>query len=135
LRDDDLGEQLRLAYVALTRARHQAVLWWATAHESKSSTLARLLFGVDESGTLADEVSEDLGEDHVFERLGTLATTSLGCLSAERVSGDVDAFWTPAAPPQGAFGVRRLPRTLDTIWRRSSYSAFAPAATEATVGT
>ncbi len=25
------GEDLRLLYVALTRARHQAVLWWAGA--------------------------------------------------------------------------------------------------------
>ncbi len=38
------GEALRLAYVALTRARHQAVLHWASTWDSRESPLARLLF-------------------------------------------------------------------------------------------
>ena len=29
--EEERGEDLRLLYVALTRARHQAVLWWAGA--------------------------------------------------------------------------------------------------------
>ncbi len=31
------GEDLRLAYVALTRARHQAVVWWAGSWDSRNS--------------------------------------------------------------------------------------------------
>ena len=38
------GEALRLAYVALTRARHQTVLHWASTFDSRESSLARLLF-------------------------------------------------------------------------------------------
>ncbi len=38
------GEDLRLMYVALTRARHQAVLWWAGSSNSGDSPLGRLLF-------------------------------------------------------------------------------------------
>ena len=38
------GEDLRLAYVALTRARHQAVVWWAGSFDSRHSALSRLLF-------------------------------------------------------------------------------------------
>ena len=38
------GEDLRLAYVALTRAKHQAVLWWAAGKDSENSALFRLLF-------------------------------------------------------------------------------------------
>ena len=41
------GEALRLAYVALTRARHQAVLHWASTWDSRQSPLARLLFAAD----------------------------------------------------------------------------------------
>ncbi|HEV7864763.1 MAG TPA: 3'-5' exonuclease, partial [Acidimicrobiia bacterium] len=37
------GEDLRLAYVALTRAKHQAVLWWAAGKDSENSALFRLL--------------------------------------------------------------------------------------------
>ena len=42
--EEGRGEDLRLCYVALTRARHQAVLWWAGASDSQHSPLARLLF-------------------------------------------------------------------------------------------
>ncbi len=38
------GEDLRLAYVALTRARHQAVVWWAGSANARDSALSRLLF-------------------------------------------------------------------------------------------
>src|SRR5207302_6625029 len=38
------GEDLRLLYVALTRARNRTVIWWAGAVRSEHSPLARLLF-------------------------------------------------------------------------------------------
>lgn len=38
------GEDLRLLYVALTRAKHQATAWWASAYEAEHSPLGRLLF-------------------------------------------------------------------------------------------
>jgi exodeoxyribonuclease V beta subunit len=46
------GEDLRLAYVALTRARHQAVVWWAGSSTSRHSALGRLLFARAEDGTV-----------------------------------------------------------------------------------
>src|SRR5581483_9921314 len=39
------GEELRLLYVALTRAQHQAVVWWAWGHKTSKAALTRLLFG------------------------------------------------------------------------------------------
>ena len=41
---EERGEDLRLAYVALTRAKHQAVVWWAPTWDSRHSSLCRLLF-------------------------------------------------------------------------------------------
>ena len=38
-------------YVALTRARHQAVVWWASSWDSRSSPLARLLFAPEPRAT------------------------------------------------------------------------------------
>ena len=35
--EEQRGEDLRLAYVALTRAKHQAVIWWAASWNSKDS--------------------------------------------------------------------------------------------------
>ena len=54
--DEQRGEDLRLAYVALTRACHQAVVWWAGSWQSKDSALSRLLFdrGLCHDGCLLD---------------------------------------------------------------------------------
>jgi exodeoxyribonuclease V beta subunit len=50
--DEALGEDLRLVYVALTRAQHHTTVWWSRATNSDGTALARLLFGRDESGRL-----------------------------------------------------------------------------------
>ena len=47
------GEDLRLAYVALTRARHQAVIWWIASWDSADSPLGRLLFAREDDGSIA----------------------------------------------------------------------------------
>jgi len=39
------GDDLRLMYVAFTRAKHQLVVWWANSKGIATSPLARLLFG------------------------------------------------------------------------------------------
>ncbi|HUY65675.1 MAG TPA: UvrD-helicase domain-containing protein [Acidimicrobiales bacterium] len=42
--EEVMGEQLRLLYVALTRAQHQTVVWWANATGSERTALAHMLF-------------------------------------------------------------------------------------------
>ena len=42
--DEAAGERLRLLYVAMTRAQHQTVVWWAQAKRSGESALAHVLF-------------------------------------------------------------------------------------------
>ena len=49
---EERGEDLRLLYVALTRAQHQAVLWWVGANDCQHSPLSRLLFDRDEHGVV-----------------------------------------------------------------------------------
>jgi len=49
---DAAGEYLRLAYVALTRARHATVMWWAKAASGDSSPLTRLLYARRPDGTI-----------------------------------------------------------------------------------
>ena len=57
--EEGRGEDLRLLYVALTRARHQAVLWWAGAYDSQHSPLARLLFDRDAQGVVGPYGAQD----------------------------------------------------------------------------
>ena len=47
---EERGEDLRLAYVALTRARHRTVVHWAGSWDAANSPLTRLLFARDAEG-------------------------------------------------------------------------------------
>ncbi len=44
---DIVGENLRLLYVALTRARHHTAVWWSSTPKSNTTGLARVLFARD----------------------------------------------------------------------------------------
>jgi exodeoxyribonuclease V beta subunit len=50
-RAEEAGEDLRLLYVAMTRARCQVVTWWVPASTTAGSPLHRLLFGGAERGS------------------------------------------------------------------------------------
>lgn len=50
-----LGENLRLLYVALTRARHRTVVWWTSVSSSAKAGLTRVLFARDDDGHLDPE--------------------------------------------------------------------------------
>src|SRR5690606_38166017 len=43
--EEELGERLRLAYVALTRAKHRCVMVWGGINDADTSALAWLLHG------------------------------------------------------------------------------------------
>ena len=80
------GEDLRLAYVALTRAQHQAVVWWAGSWESRHSALGRLLFARDAAGNVAAYGRATPSDATVTARFEELAATAAGCLSGARAA-------------------------------------------------
>ena len=55
------GDDLRLMYVAFTRAKHQLVVWWANSKGMAISPLARLLFGDHEDITEKTKIKD--GDD------------------------------------------------------------------------
>ncbi len=126
--DEARGEELRLAYVALTRAKHQAVIWWAPSFDSHNSPLGRLLFARDERGNVAAYGSVKPSDAAIVERLEELAGEAPGCVSVERSTLGLPTSWQglPAEPVE--LGVARFERCLDLRWRRTSYSDIAGAA-------
>jgi exodeoxyribonuclease V beta subunit len=126
---EERGEELRLAYVAITRARHQAVVWWASTHDSRASALARLLFAPADGSTPGLELASTPTEDEVVERLSIAGAKTPGTIGVERASGADGRRWTAATGARTALGVRRFGRTVDRRWRRTSYTgitAFIP---------
>ena len=50
--EEKAAEAMRLLYVALTRARHHSIVWWARCRGSDKSPLARVLFARGPDGSI-----------------------------------------------------------------------------------
>jgi exodeoxyribonuclease V beta subunit len=124
---EEAGEDLRLLYVALTRAQCQVVTWWAaTPANTECSALHRLLFRVrpgEDEPARQPERRYPLPADPVAElRLGPEVAVEV--VDPARAASSMPL---PAGPPSD-LDVRRFDRALDLRWRRTSYSALTAAA-------
>jgi len=128
------GEELRLAYVALTRARHQAVIWWAASWDSRDSALCRLLYSRDDEGNIAPSGGSPPADAAAVAQFADLAAAAPGCISVERVDGADGAVWVDVEPEEVELSAGRFDRTLDPRWRRTSYSGITSGVYEAKVG-
>ena len=127
-------EALRLAYVALTRARHRCVVYggWATDYER--SPLAVLLHGsgTDRIGAAQERVGE--GADVLWADVEALVVGSAGPDGASRISATrcgpaTGLSWSAPTSPTVELSVRAFTRTvLDPGWRRHSYTSVVRAA-------
>jgi exodeoxyribonuclease V beta subunit len=116
------GEDLRLAYVALTRAKHQAVIWWAGSYDSRNSALGRLLFGKEADGTVAPELGSTPADGPADRRLAELAEKAPGRIAVERSTLGAPETWSPAGETPVELRAAEFGRRLDAGWRRTSYS-------------
>ena len=116
------GEDLRLAYVALTRAQHQAVVWWAASWDARNSPLSRLLFCRDPDGTVPVEGGAPPDDDEALAVFGQLAGEVPGAISVERTDGGGGAVWAGGPAVAADLSAGRFDRALDPHWRRTSYS-------------
>jgi len=117
------GEDLRLAYVALTRAKHQAVIWWAGTRYSCNSPLSRLLFAKDADGVVKAFGDSTPADAVVVERFRELAASAPGRIAVERSTlAGVPVAWSPSLEPPVDLQAARFDRRLDESWRRTSYT-------------
>jgi exodeoxyribonuclease V beta subunit len=126
-RREDAGERLRMLYVALTRAQSQVVCWWAATHNTAASGLHRLLLGRAVGDAAVPEVAP-IGSDAVtITTLRSLAAVGGPHCEPARLQRP-DPPTGPAAA--GPWQVRSFARTVDTDWRRTSYSGLIRAEQE-----
>ena len=112
------GEDLRLAYVALTRARHQAVVWWAGTYDSRDSALGRMLFARGEDGAIAAT-----GNEHADRQQGRRALRG----ARRRRAGPDRRRARPAGPPGGLGRAAARPGRADRVaLRPRARPALAP---------
>jgi exodeoxyribonuclease V beta subunit len=127
-----LGEELRLTYVALTRAQSQVVAWWAPSWDEPNGGLSRLLRGRGPGESIVPPRCNPAQIDCADARNVLRRWQDRGALVIE------DSV--PAAPADlrrdelpADLGVRHFHRGIDTTWRRTSYSGLVRAADD-TVG-
>ena len=123
-RREDAGEELRVFYVAATRAKSRVVAWWApTDKNTPGSPLHRLLFG-QADGQAQPDPKPALPQDNMLaERFARWAEPVADVVSIEVVP---PATRSEALPPTGHIGealeVAAFTRTLDWSWQRTSYT-------------
>ncbi|AEG43602.1 UvrD-helicase domain-containing protein [Isoptericola variabilis] len=128
---EDRGEDLRLLYVALTRAANQVVTWWAPSNNSGRGALSRVLLGDHAPGMQPPGHVPQPTDEAVAQRLAALAAASDGTVAVETVTARPEPVrWTAPAESRPDLGVARFDRRLDLAWRRTSYSGLTAAAHE-----
>ncbi|PZS35880.1 MAG: hypothetical protein DLM58_02895 [Pseudonocardiales bacterium] len=127
---EEFGEDLRLLYVAMTRAQAQVTAWWApSAKSTLSAPLHRLMFAEDPSSDVPERAGVPDADADALARLSTRAIA--GCLSVVPAGPRPPIRWAGAAASADVLAVAVLGRTIDTSWRRTSYSALTQGAHDA----
>ena len=127
---EEADDDLRLAYVGLTRAMGHLVTWWAPTFNTRSSALHRLLLHRDPA-TVAPTMIPVPADATALSAFRALATEHL---AVEVVEPRPLGTYLPPAPTSVTLSVAKLDRGLDTTWRRTSYSALTASAHDQRLG-
>jgi exodeoxyribonuclease V beta subunit len=120
-RDEEAGEDLRLLYVALTRAQCQVVTWWAPSFNTPASALHRFASRSPTDPASPKAVYPLNGDPFSSREFGP-------GFSVETITPRALTQWQSITEPPPVLRVRSFDRELDLAWRRTSYSALTAAA-------
>jgi exodeoxyribonuclease V beta subunit len=128
---EKLSEELRLAYVGLTRARNRAYLAWGAFNDCETSALAHLFHALRtestsapvDLGALRDRVRA-LSDEERLSALREIEREATGSIAVRTLG----AFEPPARlppPPEEALEAKTFRRSLDREWKVASFSLLA----------
>ncbi len=121
-REEMAGDDIRLTYVALTRAQSQVVAWWAPSWDEANGGLSRLLRGRGpDDAAVPDRVAAPSDD-----------ASAVGCFRGWEAAGGPSveraALVVPDEPPTDPeptnLGARSFVRPIDVAWQRTSYSGL-----------
>jgi exodeoxyribonuclease V beta subunit len=128
-----LAENVRLLYVALTRAKSKCYLVWGRIKAADSSALAYLLHGSscperdyrskDPVAALNDHIRDKSDEDRI-EELNRLADKSEGSIEVLALPQHPSSVFFEKADTADEPVCRKLSREIDRTWKVSSYSSL-----------
>jgi exodeoxyribonuclease V beta subunit len=118
-RSESAGEGRRLVYVALTRAQHRCILWWAPVTTKGSSSLGELLeHRLGAPPAQPDQLQPLIDAGNGFISMGQVPVVRLGTSRSTRPD-------PASADPSGdRLAVAVANRVLDHSWRIWSFSGI-----------
>jgi exodeoxyribonuclease V beta subunit len=125
---EELSENLRLLYVALTRAKYRCWVVWGHIKDAEAAALAWLLHrpasaevhGIE---ALADHVST-LGEAGMLVDLQRLATRAHGAVRITSLPGPAAARFTPVEQEGIELSARHFQGAIREAWRMTSFTGL-----------
>ncbi|MCD6353663.1 MAG: exodeoxyribonuclease V subunit beta [Proteobacteria bacterium] len=124
-----LAEDLRLLYVALTRAKNRCYLVWGRFNEADTSAPAYLLHqpGLCEGGNVVSAAGErfnSLSDEDVITELKTLSDKSGGTISLSEMPVGAAKEHSPLLDKKVALTCREFAGKIDREWRIASFSTL-----------
>ncbi|MGO9139508.1 MAG: exodeoxyribonuclease V subunit beta [Syntrophales bacterium] len=126
-RREILAENVRLLYVALTRARHRCYLVWGKFNEAGTSAPAYLFHrcGADPSGNVIDATDErfcNLSDGELFDDIEHVVQNSAGSIEAREIPMQVAHDYRALSDRDENTECRHFFRTIDGSWKIASFS-------------
>ncbi len=132
-RHEALAENLRMLYVALTRAREHCTLVWGRINTADTSALAYLLRTGEADATQAEAdwvaflkaAFKNTGDDEWQDRLNSLAAASGGTIRVRSLPESPAEALPEARPAEETPAGREFRGHVDSSWGVTSYSGLA----------
>ncbi|MDX2471235.1 MAG: exodeoxyribonuclease V subunit beta [SAR324 cluster bacterium] len=123
-----LSEDLRLLYVALTRAKHKLIMLLSPIGQYQRSAFAYLLFFQASPFTVVSEFQKslkDMGPDDLKHQVLGLCEASQGLIEFAEVTENIDlTTWEPAQIQNQNFAALELKSKVDQSHKITSFSAL-----------
>ncbi len=126
---EQLAENLRLLYVALTRAKNRCYLVWGRINECETSALA-YLFHQGKSLEAKDIVSavgkrfKGLSNEDILEELRSVAEKSRGTIRLSEMPTEVPERYSAVSTEGLRLVCRKFCGDIDRSWKISSFSSL-----------
>lgn len=129
-REELLAENLRLLYVALTRAQQRCYVVWGRIKNAETSALAYVLHGrhcVDEQRAVdrARKALESRPWERIEDDLSRVEENSRGAIGVERLQTTKWPLSTKPSPQVSALCGRFFETQIPTDWKISSFSSLS----------
>jgi exodeoxyribonuclease V beta subunit len=125
-RKEDASDDSRLTYVAMTRAQSQVVAWWSPAFDEPNGGLSRLLRGRRPGESFVPDRCEPakISDDDAMARLREWEAAGGPVIEESVVAPALVAPSVSYEPVPSNLASRHFHRSIDTGWRRTSYSGL-----------